>query len=138
MICGKTFTPARFQKEHKYCSAVCRSRAREAMRWQRELAQRLEEVGSYQPEWIPSPGSGYRIEEVPWEEDADEEEAVVRERKPAPNHEEDYKTEAERQAERNAYIAAQEAETREHVKQMKKARKLARELLVDESKWWRW
>jgi ribosomal protein S27E len=140
LVCGKTFTPSRFQKEQKYCSAKCRGRAREALRRQRELARRREELGNYRPEWLPRPGSGYREEVVPWE--GDEQEAVIRERKPeAIYRETPEEEEARRKAEEERLEAEWKAQAkayREERRRLREAERMGYDLLVDESKWWDW
>jgi len=83
---------------------------------------------------LPRPGSGYREEIIPWEEEQ-EEPVVVRERKPEPNYEREI-DELMWERDRDAYLAEQIEETEKAIREAKKARALARELLGDNRKWW--
>lgn len=125
---------ARYQKEQKYCSEQCRWQAAKLQRRQRQREQDFAELAGYRPEWLPRPGSGYREEVIPWLEG--EAEAVVREREPEPNYERAMMTEAEKLAEQAAIAAEEQARALEQAEQARKARRLAWELLEDESKWW--
>jgi predicted nucleic acid-binding Zn ribbon protein len=134
LVCGKHFKMAKYQKEQKYCSEQCRWQAAKLQQRQRQREQDFAELAGYRPEWLPRPGSGYREEMVPWE--GDEQEAVVREREPEPNYERAMMTEAEKLAEQAAIAAEEQARALEQAEQARKARRLAWELLEDESKWW--
>jgi hypothetical protein len=83
---------------------------------------------------LPRPGSGYREEIIPWEEDQ-EEPVVVRERQPEPNYERGL-DEQTGERDRDAYLAEQMEETKKAIREAKKARALAHELLGDDRKWW--
>lgn len=110
------------------------------MRWRyQKLEEAWAEMAGYRPDWLPRRGSGYREEEVPWKGE-NEKEAVIREREPEPNYEggaAGYGA-ARSEAEMMAEMAAQTAEAEEAARQAREGRRLAWELLEDESKWWGW
>jgi hypothetical protein len=73
---------------------------------------------------------------VPWGEGADEAEAVIREREAAPNYERGAALDPARAAVvRALHEAEQEQAAREAAEQARRARRLAWELLEDESLW---
>jgi hypothetical protein len=135
-MCGKHFKLAKYQIQKKYCSKQCRDRAAQMQKRQRQRERDYAELAGYRPEWLPRKGSGYREEVIPWLDG--EAAAVVREREPEPNYEceWDVKTEEERLAEEAAILAEERAQAIERAEQARKARRLAWELLEDESKWW--
>lgn len=105
-------------------------------RRQRQRERDFAELAGYRPEWMPRQGSGYREEIIPWLDGEEEAAAVVREREPEPNYEWAMKTEEERLAEEAAIAREQQTRALEQAEQARKARRLAWELLEDESKWW--
>jgi hypothetical protein len=142
LVCGKHFKMAKRQREQKYCSKQCKWRAGNAWQRQRERAKARVEMAHYRPEWMPRAGSGYRREAIPWE--GGEAAAVVAARKPEPNYWERNlwedgaqgagEDEAARRAE--AERQAQMAEREKELRRQREARRVAYELLEDESKWW--
>lgn len=136
LMCGKRFRLAKWRKDWKYCSKHCRWKGIKMMARARRREKAWAKVASYRPFWMPRKGSGYRKEVIPWE--AGEEEAVVREREPKPNYRREYETEEERLAARAAEWAAELKQMREESERIEKARRLAQELLEDDTKWWRW
>lgn len=136
IVCRKRYTRTPNQKVHLYCSKSCKRTMQQMRRRQRAREREWAKLASYRPDWWPRPGSGYREEAIPWE--GDEEEAVVREREPEPRYDEPTKTREEELAERAAAEAARWAEVRAENERKRKAQELARELLEDDTKWWRW
>jgi hypothetical protein len=131
LVCGRRFVLAKHQREQKYCSRECAWRASKAMQRQREREQQWVEDRKARPLWLPRIGSGYR-EEVLVRTPGEAAE-VVREREAHPN----YQVESD---EVEPEIVSREAEvvTPDEAPPLpdEKARRLAYELLEDESKWW--
>jgi hypothetical protein len=145
------------QKNDRYCGERCEWRADNARRTQRKREKAWAAMAGYRSEWMPSRGSGYREERVPWERD--ERSAVVRERTARPNRlPEGFKSEADFEIRpwweqpREAEPAA-ESETVERTATETPAPPALREqptpkprdmerywhdLLIDESKWRDW
>lgn len=107
---------------------------------QRTIAQRIAATAHIRPEHLPHPGSGYREEIIPWE--ADEQAAVVRARPPQPNYEPEFTggfvEKRPTAAELKAAKEQEQEEELQKIREERKARRLAYDLLIDESKWFDW
>jgi len=101
------------------------------MQHQQRLREKArEELGEYRPDWLmPVEGSGYREELIPWEEG--EGAMVVRERQAEPSYVERLTGEAARVT----HEAEQRKELKKANEEARKAKRLAYDLLEDESKW---
>ena len=140
LMCGKRFTMAWHQKEQKYCSPRCRWRANKLQQRQAQREKAITAAAVYRPDWLPTPGTGYREERIPWE--GEEDEAVLWQRKPRPHYRvSEEEKEAKRKAEEERQEAAWRAEAaayRDELRRKRAAEQLWYDLLVDESKWREW